>query len=266
MKNKAYYFSHDGNAYNDVKIQYLIADLGMEGYGIFWYIIERLFDAGGILPLRIVKILSNQINISEAKLNQIINDYELFEITTDSFYSKRLMKHFESREKLSNSGKKGASIKWGGYSQANGVAIDTPIARKEKKVKEKKEKEIKTKEKSLIITHEYDWIHHRNSFLKDENWKYKFTGLKKISKESLEISMNEFIHEIELKEKFLPSSELKNYFTNWYNLKKKKNDNYFDRFSKQTRGAHELLEELRAESQANFGSHEPGSDPADETR
>ena len=39
MKN-TFYFSHDYNARNDIKIKKLIAKHGYLGYGIFWAIIE----------------------------------------------------------------------------------------------------------------------------------------------------------------------------------------------------------------------------------
>ena len=50
--NKSYYFSHDYTASEDVKILYLRQELGMEGYGIYWFIVERLAVAGGRLQLK----------------------------------------------------------------------------------------------------------------------------------------------------------------------------------------------------------------------
>jgi len=78
MKNKSYYFSHDGNAHNDVKLQFLIDELGMEGYGIFWYLIESLFEAGGYLPIKIIPILARQMNTTQPKVEVIINNYGLY--------------------------------------------------------------------------------------------------------------------------------------------------------------------------------------------
>ena len=42
MSKDAYYFSHDSNAKDDPKCMVLIDQLGLEGYGIFWVLIETL--------------------------------------------------------------------------------------------------------------------------------------------------------------------------------------------------------------------------------
>jgi hypothetical protein len=42
MAKDAYYFSHDSNSQDDPKCMMLIDQLGMEGYGIFWALIEKL--------------------------------------------------------------------------------------------------------------------------------------------------------------------------------------------------------------------------------
>ena len=56
--NKSYYFSHDYNSANDVKILFLRQQLGMEGYGIYWFLVENLAQAAGILPLNITPVLA----------------------------------------------------------------------------------------------------------------------------------------------------------------------------------------------------------------
>ena len=42
MSKDAYYFPHDSNAKDDPKCVLLIEQLGMEGYGIYWMLIETL--------------------------------------------------------------------------------------------------------------------------------------------------------------------------------------------------------------------------------
>lgn len=41
-EKEAYYFSHDANAKDDPKILQLRMELGWEGYGLFWALIELL--------------------------------------------------------------------------------------------------------------------------------------------------------------------------------------------------------------------------------
>ena len=87
---KSLYFSHDYNASDDHKILFLRQQLGMEGVGIYWYIIERLAQAGGKLPLRIAPVLAMQMQVTESKVNTVISNYELFTVEEKEFFSQRL--------------------------------------------------------------------------------------------------------------------------------------------------------------------------------
>ena len=44
MANEAYYFSHDSNARNDEKVLMLRAKHGWEGYGLYWALVEMMFE------------------------------------------------------------------------------------------------------------------------------------------------------------------------------------------------------------------------------
>ena len=163
-KKGTYYFSHDYNARNDFKILYMRQELGMEGYGIYWYIIEALADSGGVLPLNIIPILAKQMDATLIKVEGVIMNYNLFQIVDNQFFSERLMKHLEYRNVLSENGKIGASIRWGDKGAnggANGGANALPNAKERKgkeikgnesKEKEIKENEIKENESELTIT------------------------------------------------------------------------------------------------------------------
>ena len=80
MKNKSYYFSHDYNAANDTKVLFLRHQLGMEGYGIYWFIIERLADAGGKLPIELIPVLAMQMQSTDIKVKGVIMQFDLFKI------------------------------------------------------------------------------------------------------------------------------------------------------------------------------------------
>ena len=142
MKKDTFYFSHDYNANNDVKILFLRQQLGMEGYGIYWFLIESLADAGGMLPLKLVPVLAMQMYTSEVKVDAVINQFELFQVVDSDFYSERLLNHLEVRKSLSDAGKLGAIKRWNGV--ANGVANG------EGNAKERKGKEIKGKESKVV--------------------------------------------------------------------------------------------------------------------
>jgi hypothetical protein len=136
MKSSTYYFSHDYNAANDTKILFLRHQLGMEGYGIYWYLIEQLANAGGKLPLELIPVLAMQMHCTDVKVNGVLMNFDLFTIESGEFWSHRLQDHLDLRLKLSQSGKAGANNRW-----KNGVAIGGAIG--EGNAKERKEKEIK---------------------------------------------------------------------------------------------------------------------------
>jgi hypothetical protein len=144
MKNKSYYFSHDYNAANDTKVLFLRHQLGMEGYGIYWFLIEKLADAGGKMPLELIPILAMQMQSSDTKVKGVITQFDLFSIVEGEFWSERLNDHLGLRAKLIQSGKNGAITRWGN-GEANGVAIGEGNAKK------RKEKEIKENTKDIFI-------------------------------------------------------------------------------------------------------------------
>lgn len=107
---KSLYFSHDYNASEDVKMLFMRQQLGMEGVGIYWYIIERLAQAGGKMPLKIIPVLAMQMQVPEIKVSAVINHFELFNIDDIHFFSQRLLKTLELthdvRIRQSEAGKK----------------------------------------------------------------------------------------------------------------------------------------------------------------
>jgi hypothetical protein len=150
MKNNTFYFSHDFNAHNDVKILFLRQQLGMEGYGIYWYLIESLADAGGLLPLKIIPVLSMQMHTNEVKVLAVINEFDLFTVVDDQFLSARLNEHLNKVNNIkqinSEKGKRSGEVRrLTAVEQRLNSELTADEQRKGKEIKEKesKEKEIK---------------------------------------------------------------------------------------------------------------------------
>ena len=121
MKSNSYYFSHDYNAANDVKVLFLRQQLGMEGYGIYWYLVEALALSGGVLPLNITPVLAMQMQVTEAKVDCVIRQFNLFVIQDETFFSIRLAEHLKLRKTLSDKGKEGANRRWGNRVASRGA-------------------------------------------------------------------------------------------------------------------------------------------------
>lgn len=114
----AFYFSHDANARNDIKIIKLRRKLGMAGYGIYWCVIEILRETSEYkLPIEHIDDIAFELKVESETLTSIINDFGLFTVNDGFFCSTRLCKSMgmynDYRDKLSAAGKKGMEKRWG---------------------------------------------------------------------------------------------------------------------------------------------------------
>lgn len=92
-KKDAYYFSHDANAQDDPKCMLLIDQLGMEGYGIFWALIEKLRSEKDYkLPFAVIPSLARRWGTSKEKVETVVKTYNLFITEEQDFFSARLVR------------------------------------------------------------------------------------------------------------------------------------------------------------------------------
>jgi hypothetical protein len=102
MSKDAYWFSHDSNAKDDTKIMLLIDQLGLEGYGIYWILVETLREQPGYrYPLRLLPILAKRFITSAEKMIAVVQNYALFVVENDEFFFSdslnRRMLHLEQK-------------------------------------------------------------------------------------------------------------------------------------------------------------------------
>lgn len=91
MSKERVYFSHDADALSDYKMIMLTSQLRMEGYGIYWAIIEMLRSQPEYkLPLAIIPGLSVRFSATPAIIEAVIRSYDLFKIEGDFFFSASL--------------------------------------------------------------------------------------------------------------------------------------------------------------------------------
>ncbi len=148
MNKESFYFIHDYNAHTDPKTEKLIFEMGWEGYGLFWAIIEKLAQETGTWKMqKDYKRIAFALHSQEDKIKKIVENYELFLHTEKMFWSKRLHTHFQHRRGLSAKRRKAAESRWkqGEPSDANAMQVHSKcnaIKGKERKGKEMKEKDI----------------------------------------------------------------------------------------------------------------------------
>ena len=108
MNKETFYFSHDYNARNDIKIKKLIVKHGYEGYGLYWAIIEDLYQNENSLPLE-YDCIAYDLRADNDTIESIVNDFDLFKVSGKTFGSlsvqRRLKKRTELSKKRSNAGK-----------------------------------------------------------------------------------------------------------------------------------------------------------------
>lgn len=112
MKEKAYYFPHDYNARQDPKLQDVLVEHGAAGIGIFWCIIEQLYEQGGKLPLKSCKSIAFALHQDVTTVESIVRDFALFETDDETFWSNSVNKRLGKRQQLSERRKSAALTRW----------------------------------------------------------------------------------------------------------------------------------------------------------
>jgi len=142
MSKDTFYFSHDYNTRSDDKIKRLIRKHGMVGYGVFWAIIEDLYNNANAMRLDCDGIAYDLRSNSEL-INSVINDFDLFVINDGNFGSIGVENRLSERNEKSKSARKSAVKRWEKVKQ-DANAMRTQCERNA--IKERKGKEIKGNE------------------------------------------------------------------------------------------------------------------------
>lgn len=123
-----YYFSHDCNARNDEKILAMRSVYGLEGYAMYFMIIEILREQNEY-KLEINKYtwstLAMQMHTSSENVHKFVddcvNEFQLFVIEDNFLYSKSLIKRMGLFKEISEIRSKAAKKRW---ENANGMQME----------------------------------------------------------------------------------------------------------------------------------------------
>lgn len=160
LKKDAYYFSHDSNAKDDFKCMLLIEEMGLEGYGIFWILVETLREQENYkYPLKLLPSLSRKYNTTLAKMKVVVLNYGLFLLEDEKFFfstslNKRMALMNSKKEQARLAGiKSGEARRLKNEQKSNGRSSDVQqMLNNERKEKEKKEKERERKDVEILRT------------------------------------------------------------------------------------------------------------------
>ena len=102
MTKDAYYFPHFCNARHDRKIKRVTKQLGVEGYGIYFMLLEVLREQSDYkYPISDVDLLADEFGTSEAKVIALIKNYDLFIVDDcNMFFSENLITNMQPYIKM----------------------------------------------------------------------------------------------------------------------------------------------------------------------
>ena len=102
------YFSHDISSRQDRNIILLLDEMGYEGYGLWWAVVEFMHR--------------NQLNVGEERLiagkenaekvKKILNDFGLFRIENDEYVSDRILRNINKQKEKSKQASNAAKAKY----------------------------------------------------------------------------------------------------------------------------------------------------------
>jgi hypothetical protein len=141
---ETYYFTHDYNTRSDIKIKKLLSKHGYLGYGIYWAIIEDLYQNANALRLD-YECIAYDLRTDNELVKSVLHDFDLFVISNDIVSSLSIERRLGERTIKSEKARESALARWNkGETDANALRTHCePNAIKERKGKEIKGKEIK---------------------------------------------------------------------------------------------------------------------------
>lgn len=166
MKKIKNYFSHDFGARNDKKLEKVRFKLGLEGVGLYWCIIECLYENAGYLSLEDdIDLLAYQLRVDKNLIVDLIENYDLFKKNKNKFYSQSVLNRLEEISNKSEQNRKNVLKRWGKIKEKQGnesnanviqekYENDTTVLETNYYKKENKKKENKINKNILLTTTE----------------------------------------------------------------------------------------------------------------
>ena len=161
MNKETYYFPHDYHARHDHKISAMVNDYGIEGYGMYWVLVEFLYESRDNKIEKFPKLffgLATELAVSPDRAEQfvlaLIKDYRLLVEDETHIWSEAVLRRIEIRETKRLMKKQAGHIGGirSGLTRRNEAerSSASQVEAKESKRKESKGKEIKDTPASFV--------------------------------------------------------------------------------------------------------------------
>ena len=85
---------------------------GMAGIGVFWCIIEQLYQSGGKLPIANYKSIAFALHVECTLVASVVQDFSLFQNDGTMFWSESVMKRMNKKREISEKRKQAINARW----------------------------------------------------------------------------------------------------------------------------------------------------------
>ncbi len=148
MDEESYYFPHNYGARENEKLVKLRRIAGWQGYGLYWAIVEKLYESGGYLDRDYDSISFSLLTDTEL-IKTIVEDFKLFTLAEKKFTNDRVLQNINRIREKRAKAQKSAKVRWKKsdanamrpHSERNATASANAMLIKERKGKENKVKE-----------------------------------------------------------------------------------------------------------------------------
>ena len=185
MGKDTFYFSHDYNARTDEKIKLLIRKHGLKGYGIFWAIVEDLYNNANALQTDYEGIafeLREDIEV----IKSVVNDFNLFQFEDNTFGSLSVQKRLDERNEKSQTARQSAFKRWNkNKDDANALQMQS----EGNAIKERKGKEIKD---NTIFSFSDFWEMYPHKVAK-QKCETKYKNITEKEREQIKLTLAKFL-------------------------------------------------------------------------
>ena len=181
----AEYFSHDCNAKDDPKIMLLMAQLGLEAYGIYWILVEYLRQQPQYkAPLNLLDPLSRRYGSSKEKFETVVTKFGLFETDNECFYSPSLNRRMAPLDQKRGRMQQLALMRWDKEADAHAMRTHSVgnAQAMQSKVKESKVKKSKVEKNKEVV---FDFSSNPEFSKQWEKWKAFRVQMKKSYKTAI---------------------------------------------------------------------------------
>ena len=128
------YFSHDTKARSDSKLVSLAMRQGMEGLGVYWCIVEMLYENEGRIMRTECERIAYELRTHSDCITAVIYEHDLFQWDDEYFWSNSVLKRLKTITEKSDKARQSATKRWENANAMRTQCEGNAIKEKESKV------------------------------------------------------------------------------------------------------------------------------------